>query len=323
MQTTNNNMWYETFLEVLYKKFPKKTKLTKALIDLLDLEREAVYRRLRKDVFFTIHEIVKIASTWGISLDEIINVNSDQYSFQMRQVNYIDPSKEEQFFLREVIKSIDLLQNAPEAEFLNICNKLPRLLLSGYEHLNHYHLFKWKYLYNGDNEALTMSNVIISDEKKQISKAYFEAIKNVPTTSIIFDSKIFEYLISDIQYFHSIHLITDREKELIKEDLQDLLNYLLQVADKGYYPETKNKVNIYISQLNVETNYFFASSPETSVCFVIVFEKNEVYSVNSEMVSNFINWMQLQKRTSTQISEVDEKSRIEFFTKQRQLLESL
>jgi len=34
-------------------------------------------------------------------------------------------------------------------------------------------------------------------------------------------------------------------------------------------------------------------------------------------------WMQLKKRTSIQISEVDVKSRIEFFTAQRQLVESL
>jgi hypothetical protein len=319
----DNNVWYDVLIDKIYKKFQKKAQMTQALVDLLGLEREAVYRRLRKDVFFSADEIMKIASTWNISLDEITNINSEQFSFQMRQVNYINPSKEEQVFLQGVISSINSLQNVPDSEFLYTCNKLPRLLLSGFEHLNHFYLFKWKYLYGGENETIAFSDVIISEEKKKISADYFKAIKNVPNTNIIFDRKIFEYLISDIQYFSSIYLIKDTEKELIKNDLYNLLDYLLEVANKGYYPETHNKVNIYISQLNVETNYCYTFSPETSLCFVIVFEKNEIYSVNTEMVSNFIAWMQLQKKTSTQISEVDERSRVEFFTKQRQIIDSL
>jgi hypothetical protein len=41
------------------------------------------------------------------------------------------------------------------------------------------------------------------------------------------------------------------------------------------------------------------------------------------MVSNFKTWMQLKKRSAIQISEVDERSRIEFFTKQRKIVDSL
>jgi len=41
------------------------------------------------------------------------------------------------------------------------------------------------------------------------------------------------------------------------------------------------------------------------------------------MIENFKAWMQMKKRTSIQISEVDERSRIEFFTTQRRLIETL
>jgi hypothetical protein len=315
--------WYDTFIEMLNKRYPKKTQLIHFLMDLLELEREAVYRRLRKDVMFSIHEIVTIATAWSISLDEITEINSGNISFQMKMMNYLDPSKEEVNFLRNVIQSIEYLKNFPETEFMDICNKLPRKLFAGFEHLNHFYMFKWLYQYGSENEAQPMSKIVISKERKKVTKDYYNAIKLVPQSNLIFDCSLFEYLVQDIQYFHSIYMITNEEKELIKKDLLALLAYLLEVANKGYYPETRNKVSLYISQLKIDTSYSYTFTPEVNVCYVHVFEKFEIHSYNTEMVSNFMSWMQLKKRTSIQISEVDEKYRIEYFTKQRQLVESL
>ena len=315
--------WYDIFVENLYKKYPKKTHLVQALINLLGIEREAVYRRLRKEVMFSIAEVVKISSAWNISLDEIIGINPGQVFFQMRQMNYLIPQEEEINFLRYVIKSIDALKDSPDTEFMDICNKLPRQLVAGYEYLNQFLLFKWTYQYSTDNEVIPFSKIIISEEKRQLTKEYYQAIKQVPNTSFIWDRRVFEYLVNDIQYFCSIYLITKEEKELIKKDLLDLLDYMLEVANKGRYPETQNKVTLYLSQINVDTTYSYTFTTEANICYIHVFEKYELYSFHSEMVANFKTWMQLKKRTSIQISEVDERSRIEFFTQQRQLVERL
>lgn len=315
--------WYDIFVENLYKKYPKKTHLVQALINLLGIEREAVYRRLRKEVMFSIAEVVKISSAWNISLDEIIGINPGQVFFQMRQMNYLIPQEEEINFLRYVIKSIDALKDSPDTEFMDICNKLPRQLVAGYEYLNQFLLFKWTYQYSTDNEVIPFSKIIISEEKRQLTKEYYQAIKQVPNTSFIWDRRVFEYLVNDIQYFCSIYLITKEEKELIKKDLLDLLDYMLEVANKGRYPETQNKVTLYLSQINVDTTYSYTFTTEANICYIHVFEKYELYSFHAEMVANFKTWMQLKKRTSIQISEVDERSRIEFFTQQRQLVERL
>jgi len=319
-----NNIWYDAFIEILHEKFPKKSHLTQALMDLLEIEREAVYRRLRKDVIFPAHEVVKIASAWNISLDEITEINSGQISFQMREMNYLNPSEGETNFLRFIIESIKYLKKTPSTEFMDICNKIPRQLCAGYQYLNKFYLFKMACQYFNEKELVVpFSQIAISEEKLKLTKDYYEVIKYVPNTSFIWDRRIFEYLINDIKYFHSIYMITDEEKELIKNDLQNLLDYMHEVANKGCYPETQRKVSLYISQLNIDTNYSYTFTSDVNICFVHVFEKFEIYSFNSEMVANFITWMQLKKRTSIQISEVDERSRIEFFAKQRKLLESL
>jgi len=319
----NDNAWYELFLDLLEKKFPNKTQLTNALISLLDTERESIYRRLRREVPFSAHEIVKMATAWGISLDEISQINSEQFSFQMKQMNYLDPSEKETTFLRYVINSLYALQNFPDTEFMDICNKLPRQILAGYWYLNQFYLFKSRYQYGDDKDTIPYSKAVISVEKKLLTEEYNRAIKFVPQSSFIFDNFIFDFLVNDIRFFHSILLITDEEKELIKKDLYSVLDYLLVVANHGCYPETQQKVNLYISDLNIDTNFSYTFSPEAKICFVHAFEKLEIYTFNSEMVANFKSWMQMKKRTSIQISEVDERSRVDFFHRQRQIVDSL
>jgi len=319
-----NETWYDVFLELISKKYPKKTLLTQAIMEMLPLEREAVYRRLRRDVVFTAHEIVKIASDWNISLDELVGVDSKKVAFQMQQMDYLNPSEEEMNFLKRIIQSFVYFENFPDTEFMDVCNKLPRQLTSGFENLNRFLLFKWKYQYNDvEKEALPYSQVIPSEKMQQLTADYYQKVKLVPNASFIWDRLIFEYLINDIRYFFYIYLITKNEKDLIKKDLHDFLDYMEEVANKGCYPETQKKVNLYISQLNVDTNYSYVFTPEGNICFIHVFDKFEIYSYNKEMIEKFITWMQLRKRSSIQISEVDAKSRIEFFAKQRQLVDSL
>jgi hypothetical protein len=118
-------------------------------------------------------------------------------------------------------------------------------------------------------------------------------------------------------------LITEEEKEFIKKDIYALLDYLLEVANKGRFLEINNKVNLYISQINIDTNYSYLYTKSFKTCRIHVFNKYEIYSCDEEIVAQFRTWMQLKKRTSIQISEVDEKSRIEFFTRQRQLVDGL
>ena len=319
----NSYVWYDIFLETLHKKFPKKTDLIQALMELLYIEREAVYRRLRKDVIFTIQEVAKIVTAWNISLDMIIGVNSDEVPFQMRRINYIDPSEEELQFLRTVIAGIELMSNYPEAELMDICNKLPRQILAHYQYLNQFYLFKCSYQYSHGKEYNSFSQATVSDEKLQLTADYCKAIKNVPNTSFLWDRRLLNSLVSDIKYFYSILLINDEEKELIKKDLYNLIDYYCNVANKGYYPETKCKVNLYISELNIDTNYSYIFSPEANICFVHVFEKYEIYTFDKEMVIHFRNWMQLKKKTSIQISEVDERRRIEYFANQKEIVDEL
>jgi len=314
--------WYDYFIEMLCKRYPKKSQLTEALTDLLSIEKESVYRRLRKDILFTIPELIKIASAWNISLDEITGAQTKEILFKLQMLNYTDPSEEELDDIRTLIQRLRQIKNFPKAEYMEISNQLPRVFTSRFEYLSRFYLLKWMYQYH-DKDSVAFSEVFFHEEVAKLSLSYHVESINIPNITFISDQKIFENLVCDVLYFHSIFLITDNEKDLIKKDLCALLDYLNEVSTKGYWPETGNKVNLYISHISIDTNYSYYYTPEEKLCRIHAFTKNELYAYNPEVVENFTTWMQLKKRSSVLISVADERSRIAFFKKQYELINKL
>ena len=317
-----NNVWYCTFLEELHKRYPQKPALIEALMNLLSIEREAAYRRLRKDVMFPVEEMVKIAASWGISLDEIIGIPSNEVSFKTKLLNYTTPSKQELESMQRTVRWCHSLSNIPDLEYLEACNKMSRSLSSGFPFLRRLELLNWMHQHGSEN-VLPFSQTAFTPPAADLSTEYNRCMKNLATVSYIWDEMLFHHIVRNIRYFRSIDLISSEENELIKGDLYDFLDYMSKVAEKGCWLETGNKVNLYISHINIETNYSYFYSDEVKLCIVHAFVKNEIYTSNPVMMENFKRWMQLKKRASVLISEADERSRISFFREQRELIDGL
>ena len=319
----NEISWYNIFLDNLYERYPKKSQLAEELISLLCIEREAVYRRLRKEVMFLAHEVVKIAAAWNISLDEIIGIHSGLISFQMQPLNYIAPSKKEMSNLQKRVSALEHVKSVSESEYMEVCNKLPRPIHICSLPLYRFEIFKWVYQYNFEEPYLPYSQIVIPDMIIHQFETYQGSIKNFSTSNFILDPMIFDFLVHNINYFHSILLITDEERIHLKSKLHEMLDYLNELANKGCYPDTLKKVNIYISLVNINTNYSYYYTDKLKSCRVHAFGKYDICSYDAEMVTTFRTWMNLKKRASIQISGVNEKYRIEYFANQRKIVDSL
>jgi hypothetical protein len=256
-------------------------------------------------------------------LDEIIGIDSEEILFKSQLFNYLDPSDKELRVLQNLVQHLESIKGAPDVEFVGVFNRLPRALNSTFSYLKRYQLFKWAYLYVDKENVMPFSESVYPSKIAQVTDGYNVAIRNVAKTSYIWDSMLFEHMVSDIRYFHSVYLITDEEKEHIKEDLYALIDYMSDVATKGYWPETGNKVKLYISQVYIDTNYSYYFSPEVKNCRIHAFGKNTITTNDMSIMDDFKSWLQLRKRASIQISEAGEKSRIDYFYKQRRLIDTL
>jgi hypothetical protein len=318
------DLWYDAFLDAIQEKFPKKSQLIDALMDLLNIEREAAYRRLRKDVLFSIYEVTKIAYAWGISLDAIINNTPDHsHSLRLKLLNFFYPTELDLREMEDFVQSLENLKNVQESEYMEVSNQLPGSLFSGFPHLARFYLFKWMYRYGHEEVMHPYSQVMQPDRLRKLEIAHFEGIRNISDVFYIWDNKIIEYLINDIKYFASIYLISPEDIQILKDDINAFLDFMEDVSNNSCFPNGKGRVHLYVSRTNIDTGYSYFSSETRKVSLIRTFILNVASTTNEQVFDNLKMWINRTKRSSVKISSVDEKRRIVFFKEQRELVNTL
>ena len=120
---------YDNLLNAIKEEFPQKTNLVNALVDLLCIEKEAVYRRLRGEVAFTFAEIVTIANAFGISLDNLVGtVTAKSRPFQLKLVDFVNPMETDYDMLDQYIDILGLAREDDRSELIDCTNILPQQL---------------------------------------------------------------------------------------------------------------------------------------------------------------------------------------------------
>ena len=155
-----------------------------------------------------------------------------------------------------------------------------------------------------------------------IQKDYVDMTKHFHSIDYIWDSMIFQHLINDIQYFSSIHLISNEAKEDIKKELFLLTNELEDLATKGK-TENGNTVRIYVSHINFEATYSYVETNNIQLSLIRVYSINSLTTMDNEIFCSLKEWIQSLKKFSTLISESGEMQRIQFFKQQREIIDTL
>ena len=244
-------------IEALKEKLPPKTNLANLLMDTLYIGREAIYRRLRGEVPFTLEEAALISRKLGVSLDKIVGVSfSANAVFDLNMVDHDDP-------------------------------------------FNAYFTILSRYV------------------------KIFRAFQDDPTTALGTSSNmIFHHLVNDIKYFSDIHLISCEDIQRIKEELLVLVDELEELAMRGK-TEAGNSVRIYVSHINFEATYSYLETSSLQLSMIRVYSINSITTQDSEMFNSLKDWIQSLKKFSTMISESGEMQRIQFFNRQREIINTL
>ncbi len=95
-----------------------------------------------------------------------------------------------------------------------------------------------------------------------------------------------------------------------------------QIAARGEYPNG-NKVYLYLSNINFEATYTFLEKGELPVVHVPSLCHQLYGFAASEICRAQKEWIQSLKRYSTLISQSGEIQRMIFFTKQREIVDTL
>ncbi len=313
----------ERLVEALQTRYPQKSQLTGILSDLLRIEKEAVYRRLRSDVSFTFAEVARICTHLNMSADELIApLSVKDRPFNMKMVDFLNPTAHDYQMMEEFVTALSNLSRDPRSEFGGALNILPQSLVLPFEHIYRFYLFKWKYQYSGPPVS-SYREIGVPERFKEINRQIVHHARNAGTSYYIWDKLIFQYLVNDIQYFVNIRLIPREEVEKLKNELLEFLDYLLWIAHKGSFGTKGNRVRFYITSINFESSYSYFESSEIKMTMFKTFTLNDATSHDEKIFARTKEWMNSLKRTSTLISESGEVPRIRFFRRQREIVSQL
>ena len=316
---------YQDLLFQLRSRIPQNSKLVTKLVDILPLEKEAVYRRLRQEVPFTFEEIVTIAKEFSISLDNMLGVDARTtlpFRFQSNENEY--PVKIDYSLLEEYLQAIKDVASDSAGKISSVANLLPQLFYIGFKFIYRFYYFKWRYYSIPAHQTKSYHEIILPKQLIQIVEDIFVYSKKIKTVYFILDNRIFQDFINDVTYFNSIRLVRNEDVLCIKDELFHFLDYMETIATNGFIDDPSNKVFIYISDTSIDTSYSCIDS-QSSFRFALIwsFIFNSVLTFDEETLNIMKHRVQSIIRTSTLLSVTGEKQRTVYFEKQRKIVEQL
>jgi hypothetical protein len=316
---------YQEVLTQLRNRIPQNSKLVTKLIDILPLEKDAIYRRLRQEVPFTFEEIVIIAKEFNISLDSMLGVDTrPAFSFRFHSIASENAEEIDYLLLEEYRKAIKEIASASDGEISLVTNLMPHSFYIKFNFIYRFYYFKRKYYSVPYNQTKAYHEIVLPDRLNQIAKDIFVNLKNVKTLYYILDNRIFQNFVNDVIYFNSIRLIKDEDVRDIKDELFRFIDYMEIAATRGYADNPLNRIFIYISDTSIDTSYSYVDS-KSSLRFALIwsFIFNSVLYFDEKTLDMMKYQIQSKIRTSTLLSVTGEKHRKLYFETQRKIVEEL
>jgi len=293
------------------------------LVDILPVGKDAIYRRLRNEVAFSFDEIVRISQKLNLSIDNIIrsekedsaiiNINmNDSLSITENYCNIID----------NYTKILKGTNSDPHAEAKLAFNTIPDGFFS-FKELTKFRIYRWRYLTSNYTTPQTLNEFEIPETVDQLHKLFVKETCNVAKSSLVLDRNTFRSFFNEIKYFHRLYLISDETLQVLKMELSELIDDFEDLTNTGNFKETKKRIDIYITDISIEACYLYFKYFNKESTHMRLYSANGITSYDPGICKYHREWIEALKRHSTLISRCSEMQRLEYFTEQRQFLETL
>ena len=318
------NNYYDKFLKALSERYPSRPELVAALQDTLSISKENIYRRLRRDVIFTPEEMMRIADAWNMSLDNVISTCGGRTSsLRFSLIDYINPDEHDYSLFGQYNGMLELVAQDPDGEFTEMSNTLPGSLYNKSDNLLRFFTMKWFYKYGGSENVTPMSEIRIPERMRDLEREYVDLLRQIPKKNAIQDRHFVEHLVDEINYFHSVRMVTADELAALKGELLEIMDYTEDVALKGYFPETGNKCFLYLSHMRLETEYSLFGSKNMTLSVVKILERNGIVSLDKQVFDKFSNMARANISSSVLMSMSNRLELIRFYDKQKRTIEAM
>ena len=290
-------------IEAIHAHTPQHSNPASLLMDMLNIGREAAYRRLRGEVPFTFGEASALCARMHFSLDRVVGLAAtDKLSFQLKFKEFTALLETYNEILERDIAVMREVASDPTTEFATATNSLPAEFYGKYDNLNRFKLFKWLYQHEVGNPAVrTFEELKLPAELRRNCREYVRWVQSVATTYLIFDDSNFKHWLNALRAYREMHLISQESVRVLRDELFAMLDEMETVAVKGEF-ENGNKIFLYLSDIDLESSYSYVTTSRHQAVNIGMFSLNGLRTPDPLMYEYVKKWIKTQSRFSTLIS---------------------
>ncbi|NDV84940.1 helix-turn-helix domain-containing protein [Bacteroides sp. 51] len=314
----------ESFLSALKENFSKQTELISAVEDILKIERESAYRRIKGTVQFTIREMGILAQHLNISLDNLLV--DDQIN--ILHIYMLSPRIDESLEriaqgVKKYLSKIKIIEDMPDSEMGVAYAHLPMEFYTPYYTLFRFIYFKWSNYYIGPEKCKDFSKWKIPDDIVNYHSNVMNMYRKMNKMIYIWDKAIIWDLVNEIKHFVSAGMIEKEDLAEIKKDIHHMLNDLERLAAAGGPENNSEKIELYVSHVKVGVTYSYLWSETYAASYITTLSMMSTINENRATCKKVREWVKSMKKVSTLISGTGDKERILFFKEQHQIVDSM
>lgn len=309
-----------TLINLIKEKIGTEDSIGRSLADVLSLSQDAVYRRTRCETPFSIYEMQKICSHYGISFDALMDIKQNRVVFEYNSLNGYDLSLDS--YLDGILEGMKKFKACTNQSIILTVNDTPLFQLLNFPHLVRFKLYFWAktYLNISEYKGQQFLHEKISEKTFQTGKEVLQIYNSIPSKEI-YDFDLLKGLIRQIHYYFNAYLFKEPKYAIrLLEETQRLADHIKEQAIIGkkfmfgtQAPASGNDFNMYINE---------STNSDSTYCYKSV-EKNGLY-----LTHNLMNYLKTSDETyfkeseqiveklmenSSLISVVNEKERNSFF----------
>lgn len=318
-----NQKLNENLVSAIKGALPEKMNVAIYLMDLLSLGKEAVYRRLRGTVSFSIQESALISKDLNISLDHIVGMRSAEKAiFNLNLIQTPNMMDDYCASMESYIQAFKKIKPFSDSTCQSACSSVPCSFYIQYDLISKFYLYKWAYQIGGFKNTLKFSEF---DIPQSVSAVHHEFIKEgsfLRTSSFVLSRNMFISLARDVSLFSRLNLLSKVETQQIKDELIDLLHNLESIAASGNW-SLGGEVTFYLSNIDFESSYTYLECRDFELSIFRVFSFGSINSLKPQVCKVHKEWINSLKRSSTLISRSGDVHRAEYFNEQRELLNTI
>lgn len=310
----------DSFIKLIKEKLGNDNSIGKSLAEVLSLSQDAVYRRYRGETPFTIFEIQKICTYYGISFDSLLDIQQNKVVFQYNSLSEYDFSLDR--YLEGILSGIEEIKMMTNPEMIITVKDTPLFQFLNFPHLLRFKLYFWakSYLNVEEYKNVQFSHEKISEKSFNIGKKILQTYNSIPSKEI-YDYDFLRGFIRQIQYYFDAYLFHDPNYavQLLNEMLQLLAHMKAQVSigKKFMYgthpPASGNNYDVFVNETIITDSTYCFKSDEKKGLYLTHNMMNYLYTTDDNYVNESEQILNKLLENSSLISKVNEKDRNSFF----------